>query len=173
MVGTHAFFRRVTPDHSCGRAWGQLPQDAGCRTPGTPSEGLPPLWRADPSPPPLAHHARWAAWSPALLTSLLCSKAEVFSCSLGQRRCFHREKTCSGHLCDTQTTGLSHPKAPHPAPCPLSPDALHSEPICVTWGRSICWKEPHRKYFKLCRPHPHSLCCTVFRFGCFFFNNSS
>lgn len=106
--------------------------------------------------------------SPAHFTPLLKSWGVFLQ--PGQRRCFHREKTCSGRSCDTRTTGLSHPKAPHaPALCTLSPDVLHSEPIRLTWGRSTCWKEPHRKYFKLCRPHPHSLCCTVFRFGWVFF----
>lgn len=40
--GNACLLQASHPDRSCGRACGQLPQDSGCRTPGTPSEGLPP-----------------------------------------------------------------------------------------------------------------------------------
>ena len=55
--------------------------------------------------------------------------------------------------------GSTHPST-LPTQSRLSPLTAHP----CTWGTSTCCKGPHRKYFKLCRPHPHSLCCIVFIF---------
>lgn len=162
-VGTHACFRRVTPDHSCGQAWARPPQDSGCRT--VPLPRAPQQRRADPLPPPPLPTTPDGL--PEAQPCSLHSSTQKLWCfpaawgregaSTGIRP---TQRACVTHRpLDSATQSLHTPqRSAH------SVQTLHSQPIRVPWGTSTCCQEPHMKYFKLCRPHPHSLCCIVFRF---------